>query len=120
MRESVKLDQQSFKKVKQLVRACANYADGDCLLLDNDCFCPCVQEISLSLCCKYFENSVLPLDNKLYASLKNHSRKKKCAACGEYFIPASNRAKYCPGCSERAKKSRAAERKRKQRYGVTL
>ena len=115
-----RLDKQNYKKVKQLVKMCANYMDGDCLLLDNDNLCPCVQEISMSLCCKYFETAVLPLDNKLYSSLKNIPNKKKCEVCGEYFASRSNRAKYCYACSEKVRKIKAAERKRKQRYGVTL
>ena len=35
--------------------------------------------------------------------------------CKEHFLPKSNRGKYCPDCAGRMKRTKAAQRKRKQR-----
>ena len=43
-------------------RLCANYDGGNCLPLDDDEGCVCVQMISYSLLCKYFRRAVLPAD----------------------------------------------------------
>ena len=41
-------------------RLCANYDNGNCLLLDEGDGCVCVQMISLSLICKYFRVRFYP------------------------------------------------------------
>jgi len=64
-----------------------------------------------SLLCKWFRAAVLPLD----AGLLYYDRMKPCAICGDYYVPKSNWAKYCPACAESIKRMKATERKRKQR-----
>ena len=54
-------------------------------------------------------------DFRLCAALLYRADRKKCVLCGGYYLPKSNRAKYCPDCSIRMKRAKATERKRKQR-----
>ena len=79
---------------------CANYDDGNCLLLDYGETCVCPQTISFSLLCRYFREAVLPADKELYAEIFRE-RTYKCARCGKVFVPASNRQKYCKPCTKR-------------------
>ena len=60
--------QQRRRANKLLKHLCANYQDGNCLLLDDDEPCVCVQSISYSLCCNYFRVAVLPTEPTLEAS----------------------------------------------------
>lgn len=63
----------------------------------------------------WFIAAVLPLDGKLEAALLHRAELKRCTECGGQFLPKSNRGKYCPDCAGRMKRTRAAQRKRKQR-----
>lgn len=76
--------------------------------------CVCVQSISYSLLCRWFTAAVLPLDEALEAALMRRESRKRCAVCGAFFVPKSNRGKYCPDCAGRMKRINAAKRKRKQ------
>ena len=67
----------------------------------------CVQSISCSLLCRWFRVAVLPLDESLETALLHQKEQKRCAVCGQPFLPGSNRAKYC--------KSRAAIVHRRQK-----
>ena len=49
------------------------------------------------------------------AALLRRGSRKRCAVCGAFFFPKSNRGKYCPDCAGRMKRINAAKRKRKQR-----
>ena len=68
-----------------------------------------------SLLCRWFTAAVLPLDEALEAALMRRGSRKRCAVCGAFFFPKSNRGKYCPDCAGRMKRINAAKRKRKQR-----
>ena len=60
--------------------------------------CVCVQSISYSLLCRWFEVAVLPLDAALCAEItKGRDDIKRCTVCGGGLYANSNRAKYCPG-----------------------
>ena len=63
--------QQRRRANKLLKHLCANYQDGNCLLLDDDEPCVCVQSISYSLCCNYFRVAVLPTEPTLEAEMHN-------------------------------------------------
>lgn len=67
-------------------RLCANYDDGNCLLLDDGEPCVCPQTISYSLLCRYFRNAVLPAEKELYADIFKQ-RTYHCAECGTAFVP---------------------------------
>lgn len=109
------MDYQQFRKMRRMVHSCCNYDGGNCLALDAGEECVCVQSISYSLLCKWFRAAVLPMDRELEAALYHRLDEKRCAVCGSLFFPDSNRAKYCPDCAAVMKRTKAAERKRKQR-----
>ena len=72
MPERIELSPSQRRRCNRLVRKlCANYDNGNCLPLDEGDGCVCVQMISLSLICKYFQNAVLPADKELYADIFN-------------------------------------------------
>ena len=97
LQEYSRLTDEQLAAVKKLVKKCCNFLQGTCVALDKGDGCPCVQSFSYSLICKWFRNAVLPLDPSLEAALWRGD-KKQCAYCGNYFIPRSNRALYCPNC----------------------
>ena len=109
------MDYRQYRRARRLVHECCNYDCGSCLALDDGEECVCVQSISYSLLCRWFKAAVLPLDKELEAALFHRADRKHCSVCGTYFLPGSNRAKYCPDCAGRMKRIKAAERKRKQR-----
>jgi hypothetical protein len=90
--------------IKMLIKnTCANYLDGNCLLLDNAC--PLIRggeyrgkHIQANDCsCHYFENSVLlenPTTEAIYYG-KETVLNKVCNGCGRRFNTVSNRAVYC-------------------------
>lgn len=109
------MDYQQFRKMRRMVHSCCNYDGGNCLALDDGEGCVCVQSISYSLLCKWFRAAVLPMDRELETALYHRLAAKRCAVCGSLFFPGSNRAKYCLDCTAVMKRTKAAERKRKQR-----
>ena len=111
----VHMNYQQYRTARRLVHSCCNYDCGNCLLLDDGEECVCPQSITYSLICKWFRAAILPLDAGLYAALLYRDRMKPCSICGSYYVPKSNRAKYCPECAVRMKRAKATERKRKQR-----
>ena len=112
MPEILRLTPSQRSRCNRLIkRLCANYDDGNCLLLDDGEPCVCPQTISYSLLCRYFRNAVLPAEKELYADIFKQ-RTYHCAECGAAFVPNSNRQKYCPSCSKRCsagRKTRAQE-----------
>ena len=93
---AVRLTYPQYRAVRRLVHDCCNYDGGNCLLLDDGEECVCPQSISYSLICRWFRAAVLPLDESLCAALLHRRERKKCVLCGGWYIPKSNRAKYCP------------------------
>mgnify|MGYP003616047044 CR=1 FL=1 len=91
---------QRYRANALIKKLCANYDDGNCLLLDEGEGCVCVQSISYSLLCRYFRNAVLPADPALEAEiLGTHPDRKK----------------YCEKCAGIAYKRQQAEYARKKR-----
>lgn len=104
-----------YRKARRLTHECCNYCNGNCLLLDVGEECVCVQSISYSLLCRWFQAAVLPLDAALYAEIiKDRDEVKRCCECGATFQPKSNRAKYCAACAKRMRCRKEAERQRKR------
>ena len=67
MPERIELTPSQRRRCNRLIkRLCANYDNGNCLLLDDGEPCVCPQTISYSLLCRYFRNAVLPADKELY------------------------------------------------------
>ena len=109
-----------YRKARRLTHECCNYCNGNCLLLDDGEKCVCVQSISYSLLCRWFQAAVLPLDAALYAEIiKDRDEVKRCCEYGATFMPKSNRAKYCPACAKRMRRRKEAERQRKRYWQST-
>ena len=106
-----RLSQTQMPAIRRLVRQCCNYDHGECIALDDGAGCLCVQTISYSLLCKWFRAAVLPLDPPLELSLLG-GIPKACASCGTRFVPGSNRARFCPACSVKQRKTKEAARQR--------
>ncbi len=120
MSELMRLTPRQSRKVNTLIRkTCCNFADGNCILLDDGEECICPQRISYSLLCKWFRAAVLPADKLLYAEIYKTEDKKRCTECGVAFASTSNSVKYCPDCRKRIRRRQAAERMRKKRSLVT-
>lgn len=106
------------RKANSLIRAtCCNYDKGNCIVLEDEDECVCVQSISYSFMCKWFINAVLPADKTLFAEIMRHGT-KRCAVCGTPFAPRSNRAKYCKNCARKIHKRQKRESQRRKRYHV--
>ena len=106
-----RMDYRQYRAARRLVHESCNYDSGNCLLLEDGEPCVCVQSISYSLLCRWFTAAVLPLDEALEAALMRRESRKRCAVCGAFFVPKSNRGKYCPDCAGRMKRINAAKRK---------
>ena len=92
-----RMDYRQYRAARRLVHECCNYDSGNCLLLEDGEPCVCVQSISYSLLCRWFTAAVLPLDEALEAALLRRGSRKRCAVCGAFFFPKSNRGKILPG-----------------------
>lgn len=107
------------RRAKALIRqSCCSYEDGNCLEQDDGDTHTCTQSISYSVCCKWFRYAVLPQDETLEAEIFRDRDTKRCAVCGQAFIPKSNRAKYCPDCAARVHRRQKTESERKRRSAV--
>ena len=113
------MNYQQYRTARRLVHSCCNYDGGCCLLLDNGETCVCPQSITYSLVCRWFRAAVLPLDASLCAELLHRADMKKCVLCGGFYVPRSNRAKYCPECAIVARRRKEAARQRKRYYDST-
>lgn len=60
-----RMNYRQYRKARRLTHECCNYCDGNCLLLDDGEECVCVQSISYSVLCRWFQAAVLPLDAAL-------------------------------------------------------
>ena len=115
MPEILRLTPSQRSRCNRLIkRLCANYDDGNCLLLDDGEPCICPQAISYSLLCRYFRNAVLPAEKELYADIFKQ-RTYHCAECGTAFVPNSNRQKYCSTCSNKVQRRQKNESARKRK-----
>lgn len=108
-----------FRTAKKLIReSCCNYDNGNCLALDDGEACVCPQSISYSVSCKWFRWAVLPQDKALEAEIFSTCDLKRCAECGQAFVPKSNRAKYCESCAVKVHRRQKAASERKRRWSV--
>ncbi|PFO03744.1 conjugal transfer protein [Bacillus sp. AFS076308] len=103
-----------METIKKLItESCANFANGECILLDREC--PLIsggeyrgKKIPSKDCsCTYFERSVLPANKTLEAEYYGkETLTKKCKGCGKGFNSVSNRAVYCGDvCRKSARKN---------------
>lgn len=102
-----RMDYRQYRAARRLVHECCNYDSGNCLLLEDGEPCVCVQSISYSLLCRWFTAAVLPLDEALEAALMRQESRKRCAVCGAFFVPKSNR-----GNTARLRRTHEADKRR--------
>lgn len=102
--------------IRKLTKECANLDEGECLPLG----CPCVvQQDSVGIICKYFMQSVLPVDPELHrevllaSEVKDTTKKfsRTCKQCGVKFKAITKNTQYCDKCQ----KKRNAELMKKKR-----
>jgi hypothetical protein len=106
----IRTDIKQANKIKEMIKKeCANYIDGQCILLDTTCpQMNCVY----SVLCKYFINSVLPLDKKLYKELLENAGQetglydKVCKMCNKHFTSDKKSEQYCDKCKKNARAER--------------
>jgi hypothetical protein len=117
-------------KFKQVAKNnCASYL-GDkhgisnyCCLRDGSCVF--FGQVNPIPSCRYFENGVLPteerlerdykLERNMHVERQTAKPKVKCKKCGTTFEANSNRQSYCEKCDEKNKKEKAKLRMRKMR-----
>lgn len=75
----LKINEKQAARVHHLARdECANFEDGNCLILDDGDECRCVQLFSISsISCRYFRDAVLPLDAALHAEITGQNAHPK-------------------------------------------
>ena len=107
------------KQAVSLIRnECANYVNGECLLLD---YRSCPQAITGHVCCKYFRDVLLSdkhglsLKSELYPDSENL---KSCTVCGKAYRSKSGRSKYCPDCAKKVKNRQTLECIQNKRLNV--
>ncbi len=110
---------QQRKRAKMLIRdICCNYDNGHCLQLGGGD--ACVQNISISVNCKFFRHVLLEDAQglSLKAEIFRDGTTKRCAVCGKAYQSKSNNAKYCGDCKLKVKQKQKAAHMRKQRSCV--
>ena len=121
MPEILRLTLSQRSRCNRLIkRMCANYDDGNCLLLDDGEPCVCVQSISkYGIYCNYFKNAVLPVDEGLHAEIMKPTDGKRCVLCRQAFASRAKNQRYCPACAAKQKRLKAAERQRRKRASAS-
>lgn len=111
-------DDKQFKRIKTLIKQCANHDGGFCLLLDDGEKEKCPQAISYGINCRYFRHAVLPSDPDLEAGIFGSKNLKRCKICGNEFVAGSNRAKYCRDCAATVHRKQKTASEQKRRVSV--
>lgn len=106
------------KGIRKLVtEMCANY-DREYGCLPLDCECYMLGKCWTGAYCRYFRETVLPLDPVLAASICEDGPApdtRLCSICGRPFLP-EGRQSYCSeACKAEGNRRRSRERMRKKR-----
>ena len=108
-----------LKQVSGLIKAeCCNFDKGHCMLLFDGDERTCPQCISLHLCCKWFEEAVLPLDGILQKQLTSEDydfKSDTCDLCGKEIVKTGNRQRYCSSCQKKMRRKYKSEYMSKKR-----
>lgn len=103
--------------IRRLVKRCANYdTEYGCLPLDGPCYM--LGKWWTGGYCRYFQESVLPLDPVLEAALLGQSggpAYKVCPVCGRAVIPDGRQAYCSAACAKKAHRQQQREYMRKKR-----
>ena len=104
--------------IRNLVSMCANY-DSNFGCLPMECSCYMLGKWWAGSYCKYFQNSVLPNDPKLAASLLGDAapavKTRTCSVCGKIF-QSSGKGVYCSlACKGEGNRRKSRARMQKKR-----
>lgn len=117
MEESRELTREEKAAIRALVtRWCANY-DREYGCLPLDCECYMLGKCWTGAYCRYFRESVLPLDPALEAALLTQGpvSSRPCPVCGRP-VPRNGRQRYCsPACRKAALREQKRAHMRKKR-----
>lgn len=117
MEESRELTRDEKAAIRALVtRWCANY-DREYGCLPLDCECYMLGKCWTGAYCRYFRESVLPLDPALEAALLTQGpvSSRPCPVCGRP-VPRNGRQRYCsPACRKAALREQKRAHMRKKR-----
>lgn len=104
---------QRYRANALIKKLCANYDDGNCLLLDEGGRLRLRTEYILLAFVRYFRSAVLPADPALEAEILG-MHPDRCVFCGAPIIKRGNRKKYCEKCAGyRIQKAAGRVRKKK-------
>lgn len=119
----------NINKIKKLIKdQCASYntQDNFCFQYDKTCLFFTDNER-----CKYFEESVLPIDSELEQKywdkhddvVRTTQKAKpksriKCQRCGAIFEANSNRQKYCDKCKKIIQREQSKNSMKKKRNNI--
>ena len=121
-------DKSIIRSCKALAeRACANFSNRYCLPEDRACHLintryPDIHDGAID--CDFFMTAVLPGDKELHklvlSSLFDSAERppvhtRACARCGQRYVPASPRQKYCASCGTLMRQQRNREKQRRHR-----
>ena len=121
-------DKSIIRSCKALAeRACANFFNRYCLSEDRACDLintryPDIHDGAID--CDYFITAVLPSDKELHrlalsrlfdAGECTQAHTRDCARCGQRYVPASPRQKYCASCGAVMRQQRNREKQRRHR-----
>ena len=101
---------------RQVTELCANYDSQDKLCRPLDCPCYMLHKWWTGSFCRYFQETVLPVDPALESAITGEDtslKQKTCPVCGKAYLPTTSQA-YCSD-SCRAFARRKSERERKCR-----
>ena len=120
---SRELTRNERKKIRGLVtEMCANYDSGEALCFPLDCSCYMLGKWWTGSYCRYFRESVLPLDPVLEASICDEGLPpdtKLCAVCGKPFFPEGRQAYCSKRCRDEGNRRKSRERMRKSVFVVS-
>ena len=121
-------DKSIIRSCKTLTeKSCANFSNRYCLPEDRACHLinaryPAIRDGAID--CDYFMTAVLPGDKALHrlvlSSLFDSAKRppvhtRECARCGQRYMPASPRQKYCASCGAVMRRQHTREKQRRHR-----
>lgn len=100
----IELTNKQMKIIRKLVKEeCANYIQGECIILNGKC----PQLSDKCNLCSYFKKSVLPLDEYLYSEVTREGFNKRCENCNVLFTSNAKNTRFCSKCAkEQTKKNK--------------
>lgn len=112
----MEISNKQMKSIKKLVKEeCANYIQGECIMLDGQCS----QLTKKNSLCSYFKKSVLPLDEYLYSEITKEGYTKRCEKCNSIFTSNAKNTRFCDNCAKEQRKLSYRNSKRRLRGSMS-